>query len=520
MLRSTRFNKIGISTIALIFVFSMLLAACGSGGTNTGNNPPPASTTNTPATTPAGSSEELEEVNLVWYFPGNFPQTDQDKVFAEVNKVIKEKINATVEFKAFPFGDYDQKMQVVIASGENYDLAFTAGWINNYNQNVAKGAFLPLDDLLAKYAPKSLASMPESMWSAVKIKGQIYGFINQQISARTPAISVERKLAEKYGLDLDGIAGKLTAFNFDLFEPYLAAVHKDSPEKAFIAPLASMMDIFGVETIVGPNVPGAVSFTDGTLKVINQFESDEALAFAATMRDWNSKGYMNSKSRISTKKDEWADAQAGKWAMNIDGAYKPGGDVGASSQAGVPYIVAPAGTAYLTTGGISATLQAINRNSKNPERAMMLLELLNTDKDLFNLLNFGIKGEHYEIDADGFLIPGSKQKAYNPQVAWMFATNFLAHVEKGMPATVWEDTKRVNDEAIPSNLLGFSFDSEPVKGEIAQTSAVYDEYSRAIELGVSDEAKYNEFLAKLKTAGSDKIIAEMQAQIDAWKASK
>ena len=35
---------------------------------------------------------------------------------------------------------------------------------------------------------------------------------------------------------------------------------------------------------------------------------------------------------------------------------------------------------------------------------MMLLELLNTDKDLYNLLNFGIKDKNYKIDADGFMV--------------------------------------------------------------------------------------------------------------------
>ena len=59
-----------------------------------------------------------------------------------------------------------------------------------------------------------------------------------------------------------------------------------------------------------------------------------------------------------------------------------------------------------------------------------------------------------------------------------------------------------------------------LKLKSVKTSAVYDEYSRAIDLGVASEAKYNEFVAKLKAAGSDKIIAEMQKQIDAWKTSK
>jgi putative aldouronate transport system substrate-binding protein len=195
-------------------------------------------------------------------------------------------------------------------------------------------------------------------------------------------------------------------------------------------------------------------------------------------------------------------------------------DVQGSVGLGYPVLEVPTVQSHLTTGGIISTMQAISRTSKNPERAMMLLELMNTDKELYNLLNYGIKDKHFKLDADGFKEPGPEAKAYNPNVPWMFATNYMAYIDKGMPKTVWEDTKKLNAEAIPSNLIGFSFDPEPVKAEIGKTSAVFDEYSRAIELGVADEAKYNEFLAKQKDAGSDKIIAEMQKQIDAWKASK
>ncbi|RAP73180.1 ABC transporter substrate-binding protein [Paenibacillus montanisoli] len=527
MQRAVRKSKLGLVCTILLLILSMLAAACGNSGNNdsTSNNKAAnnGAAQNDTATSDnssgnAATTDDLPEVKLTWYFPGNFPQPDQEKVFAEVNKVIKEKINATVDFKALPFGDYDQKMQVVIASGEPYDIAFTAGWINNYTQNVAKGAFLPLDDLLAKYAPKTYASMPASFWDATKIKGQIYGFINQQISARTPAVSVPVALVEKYGLDMNSISGKINQDTLNLLEPFIQAVKKDYPQK--YPSIGIDPDFFDMEAIVGINVPGAVEFSDDSLTVINQFESDKFKKFVATMREWNEKGYLNSKERISRKSDDWAEGKAGKFALAIGGAFKPGGANLASTLGGEPYVEVPAGTAHLTTGGITATMQAINRNSKNPERAMMLLELLNTDKDLYNLLNFGIKDEHYKLDADGLMIDGDNKQGYNPSVPWMFASNFLANVEKGMPADVWEQTKKVNAEALPSKLLGFTFDAEPVKGEIAKATAVWDEYYRAFNLGVSSEEKYNEFLSKMKSAGADAIIAEMQKQIDAWKASK
>ncbi|QGQ98754.1 extracellular solute-binding protein [Paenibacillus psychroresistens] len=523
MLKGSKFSKVGIVATIMVLVLSMLLSACSKKEATT--ETPAASVAATAAATaaPAESAAPaaLPEVKLTWYFPGNFPQPEQDKVFEEVNKVLKEKINTTVDFKPVGFGEYEQKMQVVIASGEAYDLAFTSNWINNYTSNVAKGAFLPLDDLLVKYAPKSFASVPEAFWTATKVKGKIYGFVNQQISARTPDVVIPKSLVDKYQLDTSAISGKLSVDNLSALEPFIQAVTKDDPKKPFITALSQFGDGFNFETIAGMNVPGAVVYTDDTLKVVNQYESAEVMKFAALMRDWNKKGYLNASERIAKKLDNSQDdLKAGKAGVIIGGAYKPGVEVVMAAQAGYPTVDIPAGQAHLTTGGIIATMHAINRNSKNPERAMMLLELLNTDADLYNLLNFGIKDNHFKIDADGFMVPGDNSKAYAPNVPWMFATNYLAFVDKGMPKTVWEDTKKVNADAVPSKLLGFTFDGTPVKAEIAKTSAVYDEYYRAIELGVASEAKYTEFVAKLKTAGSDKVIAEMQAQIDAWKATK
>lgn len=539
MARGSRLFKPGMITAAAIVSFSLMLGACGNNANNNANssansssnassNSSSNSSSNASSNTSSNSTNanssstdtaSLPEVKLTWYFPGNFPQPDQDKVFAEVNKLIKEKINATVDFKPIAFGDYEQKMQVVIASGEPYDLAFTSNWLNNYTQNVAKGAFLPLDDLLSKYAPKSYAAIPANFWDATKVNGKIYGYIDYQVSARTPDVLTPKALADKYSFDINSISGKIGPDSLNLLEPYIAAVYKDNPQRYAVTDLNNLSEMFPFEAIGGINTPGVVYYNDDNLKVVNQFESNEMKQYAATMRDWNAKGYMGSKARISKQTDDWSDAKAGKWIIDIGGAYKPGVAVQNSLLGGEPYVDAPAGTPHLTTGGIIATMQAISRTSENPERAMMLLELLNTDQELYNMLNFGIKGQHFDLDADGFKIAGPSAQGYSPNVPWMFASNFLAYVDQGLPKSVWDDTIKFNEDAAPSKLLGFSFDAEPVKAEIAKTTAVYNEYFRGIELGVTDQANYDKFVQKMKDAGADTIIAEMQKQIDAWKAS-
>ncbi len=463
----------------------------------------------------APAADTSKEVELTWYFVGTWPQPDQDLVFGEFNKQLKEKMNTTINFVPVGWADYDQKMNVIIASGEDYDICFTSNWTNNYGLNAAKGAYAELDELLPKYAPKLLAQVPQTFWDAAKINGKIYGVVNEQIAARGPAYCVTDEIAAKYNFDVKG----LKPYDYNGLDPLLAQAEKDNPKTFTIAYLDNTA-YFKQDMVAGWNIPGSIYVDDASAKVFNQFESPEVMQFAELMRDWNAKGYTNGNERIATKISDEENTTTDMVAA-MEGAYKPGIEIAAVQRFKIPRSYIPAGDPVLTTSGICATMQAINRNSKNVERAMMFLELINTDADMYNLLNFGIKDKHFTIDADGFMVKeGDEAAKYAPNVPWMFATNFIAYVDKGMPKDVWQQTKDMNNNAKVSPVLGFTFNIDPVKAEAGQCAAVVDEYRRSIELGVADKAKYDEFVAKLKSAGSDKVIAEMQTQIDAWKAAK
>ena len=76
-------------------------------------------------------------------------------------------------------------------------------------------------------------------------------------------------------------------------------------------------------------------------------------------------------------------------------------------------------------------------------------------------------------------------------------------------------------EAMASLLSGFVFDSSSVQTEIANVTSVVTEMLKPLVTGsVDPETTVPQFLERLKTAGVDKIIAEKQAQLDAWNASK
>jgi putative aldouronate transport system substrate-binding protein len=151
---------------------------------------------------------------------------------------------------------------------------------------------------------------------------------------------------------------------------------------------------------------------------------------------------------------------------------------------------------------------------------MKFLNLVNTDATLYNLLCFGVEGTHYTVNADG-TVTSDDSKGYNPNIDWMLGNQFNALLREGQAPDIWEKTKALNGSAVESKALGFSFDSTPVTNEIASVSAAYDQYGKILETGGADPAQVlPEFREKLKASGADKIIAEMQKQVDEWKSSK
>lgn len=495
-----------ITVIAASLLLSMGLVGCGS-KENANANVQPASTS------------QLEPVDLTWYLDGT-PQSDIDSVETEINKILNEKLNATLHLKMVDWGAYDQKMQVVNAAGEEYDLAFTANWANNYYQNVNKGVFIPIDDLLAKHAPTIMETIPKVGWEATKVNGKIYAIPNYQAWTMTNGVIVQKELADKYGIKQDNIK------KLDDLAPFLAQVKQNNPdmvpyENSNSGTFGNNLVYYGFDEVAGRNVPGTIKLTDNSLKVVNQFESDEYKSYVTLMNDWYQKGFI--RKDAATLKDVQADRKAGKTASKNAGNFGPvmGSNYtsidGASGKSQYDVRLTEP---YLLTSSIIATMTGISTTSKNPERAVMLLDLLFKDKQLYNLLAYGIEGKHYK-KVDENTIEVIKDSGYTPGFEWEVGNVLNGYYQKGTEPGTWDATIKMNESSTPSPLLGFNFDPTPVKSEIAQTSTVTAQYVAMLETGSSDPDKIlPEFIDKLKKAGSDKIIAEEQKQIDAWKSAK
>ncbi|MBD2848434.1 ABC transporter substrate-binding protein [Paenibacillus sp. IB182496] len=501
--------------LPMVLGATLVLSACsgngGNGGVNGGGNDGGAgngAASSGSETAGAGNNGEgaPPEVELIWYYGVSQVSPDQDQIEEAVNELVKAKLNATVELRPIDFGSYTTKLNTASAAGEKFDLVWTANWAFNYDENVKKGAFLPLDELLAEYAPSTQEAIPSFTWDATRYKGEIYAVPNYQTVTSRYGASIRKDLADKYGFD----AG--TVEKIEDLEPFLKLVKDNDPD---LTPLM----LTGPGTKFEPFMYGyddsGVKIGDTSFKVNFMEETPEYERFVYMMHDWFEKGYINDDASTVKQIDSMYN---GKYAAGLESAMKPGYEAEKkTSNGGYDVIGIPFTEATTRRTSNITTMTAISRTSANPERAMQLIELVNTDPELFNLLSFGIEGEHYEkIDDNTVRIDtGGGYTAQN----WVFGNVFNGYLVEGQAPDTWEKTRELNESAYVQPTFGFSFDDSNVKAEAANVAAVKAEYEPLLMTGTVDPEEYlPEYLEKLRGAGAEKVLAEQQKQLDAWVA--
>ena len=486
------------------------LALTGCGGNSNSSSSPAATSGSAAPSSSAPSASTMPPVDLVWYYLDGTAQPDLASVETEVNKYIKPKINATVKLKPIAGADYEQKMNTILAAGEAFDIVWTSDWRFNFSNNAQKGAFLELDALLDKNGSKLKASLPASAWEDVRISGKTYGVPNYQIAAKSAGFVVQKRFADKYKLDISKIK------SYKDIEPFFEQIKKNEPG---IIPFGINNDFYS-PSVYGVSSHGnviAYRVNGDKVTVEDYFATPEYKQHVAMAYDWYKKGYINEDA--ATLKNKADVEKKGVYATTFDYTQKPGGEAAAKAgNGGNDVVFVPLMEPEFT--GVTATISAISRTSKNPDRAMMLLELVNTDPALYNLLSFGIENKHYTKTGTNTIkdIAGG---GYAPNMNWVMGNVTIGYLMDGQAADTWERTKKANDSAKKPYLYGFKFNSEPVKAEMANLKAVENEFRKVIETGTVDPDKYlPQFLDKRLKAGSEKVLAEYRTQIDAFLKSK
>jgi len=461
-----------------------------------------------------GENGEEGDITLRWYARIN-KEPDSGEVFQKVSDMAKEKIGVAVDIIALE--DYGTKIGVINASGEDFDIVYTSSVVNNIYKNVADENLLELDALLPEYAPQLWEEVGEAVWDGIRINGKIYGIPNQQIFARSPGFMVPTQNFEVLGIDPNTKYEKLADY-----EPYLKAITEKTGSYAYLAHAwgGDGAQREGFELILGSGLPGAIRYKDENPVVVNQYETQEFIDYINLRRRWVKEGLTQPMQLVETDISKYIkpEGEVVPWLITM-GTNMPGVEADYMNQYNLATTVTTPGEPLLTTYALVATMASVNSETRYPEKSVEFLNLMNTDPEIYNLLVYGIEGKHYTKLNDKY-IEVSKEHPYS-QPAWAIANTFNGYLQEGQAEDVNEATKALNASALSSPILGFTPDQEPIKLEIANCSGVYGEYQEDLDLGIVDvEVNYPAFIEKLKAAGSEKIVEELNRQLTEWMASK
>ena len=470
-----------MALIAALVGTGLVLSACGTGGNQT------ASGTET----------------LTWLIAGN-SQPDGEMVLKKANEILEKEIGAKIDIQWIETSAYSERMIMNMASGLDFDLCFT-GYVNPYDKGVEHGGFYDITELLETETPALKASIPEYAWTPAKIKGKIYAVPNLQVYFNVNSYEIKKDLADKYGLDVSKVKRAT-----DL-EPFFEQIKANEP---IIYPFRGN-GVF-LEEYFEEITSGIGILRDGSSKrVISMYEDERYLEKIRIAHEWYKKGYV--REDIASSGDDTTEYQAGRYAVNGT-SWKPGVEDTKKNSLGYEVVYANISEPYIQRASALLTMTAVGADSKNPVKALKTIEAVQTNKELYNLLSYGIEGTHYTLTEDG-KVRYMEDSNYKTS-AWVFGNQFQALLEEGQADDIWEETARLNETAQQSPIYDFAFNSEPVRSELSQISTIIGEYQAVMKGSDPLEKWHDTFISRLYTAGYQKVMDEVQRQLDEYFASK
>lgn len=494
--------KITSTILGLTLASTTLLSACGGGSdTAEGNKPADA----------AGSKDKAPyEATMAIIALNDMPDTDL--VAQEISKITKEKLNTTLKIIPISIANWTQQTNLMLAGNEKLDLMVSSS-LMGYASQVAKGQLEPLDDLLKNYGQGIIEVAGQDVLNGAKVNGKVYGVASMRDMGSDYGVVMRKDLVEKHNIDLSKIK------TWEDLEPVFQTIKEKEPG---IAPLVQQtnngMPAWNISNVhfdpLGDEL-GALVDPSNSTKFVNKFETKEYADSIALARKWYQAGYIMKD--IATSQETGANlVKAGK-AFSYFSNMKPGFEQQETNLTGKEMVGIRFTKVLQKADAINSFMMSITKNSEKPERAMELMNLMYTDKQIANLISLGIEGKHYVKKSDNIItLPeGVKQSGYQFN-QWEVGNNFLTYVWEGTDPKIWELTKEHNKNGLKSKALGFTFDAEPVKTEVAAATNVLNQYRVGLESGTLDPSVVGEMNTKLKSAGLDKIIAEKQKQFDTW----
>lgn len=464
---------------------------------------------------PAEDLSKQEPVTLEIYavtFQSAEPAST-DSIENAINEYVQPLLNTTVHLNIIPYASYSQQLTLLLSGSEQADLIMgTAPIISNY---VAAGGVAQLDEAIAKYGTGIKDALGEDVLNASKINDALFAVPTNRDFASAYGFMYNKNLNDKYGLGLENVK------DFAGLDAAFAKLHAQAPDITCIQSSQTSPTFANWDWDSLGSQFGVLMDRGANLTVENLFVTEEYKQIIAQMRAWNLAGYVNKDALTNTIPAN--DLMEQEKALGYFVNYNPAVTYFSASYKtpmGMSILVEPfsSSTSYLGASWM------VSHSTVDVNRAIQFLNLMYSDKTVYNLLTYGVEGQDYIytdqengiIDYPEGVTAATSTVDHNN---WMWGNEFIGYIWNGDNPEKWVELDAFNKAAYKSKAVGFNFNASNVQNEITACTNVATKYRVGLECGAVDpEEILPQFLAELQQNGIDNIIKEKQTQLDAWAA--
>lgn len=469
----------------------------------------------------SGENEETEEgspteLHIVYSSYSGIPE-DLEKVQDALNEILQEKINCTVNLEVYSSSDYDTQINLLLSGGDKIDL-LTSGLNTRYQQIVTKNLVIPIDDLLDQYGQGIKEALGEEL-EASRINGQLYGVTGVPLTAASDTgFAVKKEVLEELDIDLQQVK------TIEDVEEVLRQIKEAYPDMTPLIPSSAgrayddLLNLMLRQGNLELMEDGCV-LDYNTMKISNMYESDVMKNTVELLNRWKNEGLIMP--NAATNSDARATLLDGNQGVAyLTTSYSPTVSYIENDQLGVE-IVELEQKKVLSTMTLTNTQWMIPVNSEHPEEAMQFLNLLYTDPEVGNLLQYGIEGTHYvKTDQENVIAYPEGQDASNSKYyvksPGITDINPKCYAIEPLPGDVYEQYEEFKNEFMFSTAFGFASDTTECKTQIAAIANVVSQYHFNLVAGDYETSMLDEVNEKMEAAGIAEVIEIKQQQLDQW----
>jgi putative aldouronate transport system substrate-binding protein len=456
-----------------------------------------------------GSKPELKRLN-VWI--------NDDYNTYPVAKMLEEKTGYKMKYDMLPQDKWVEKLNLIMASGEGYDLITTYNNTALYSDYAQKGALVDLTPLIEKYGPNIKKAISQQSLDALKINGKLYALPVAITYPVSSSILIRTDWLEKVNLPMPTTTDELVTV--------LKAFKDQDPggngEKN--VPFTLKGDQAILTNIVGAfGMPNNWNDVDGQLlpRVMDP-AYQEYVAYVASLFD---QGLLDKEfiaNKDATAREKFASGKAGAiigfWAdiPTISEALLK--SVPDAKFAFVPALKGPGGEAGFGANAGFDRLTYIPKASEHPEDAIKWIDAT-LEPETFKNLAIGEEGVHHTYENGAYLpilpIFNDERNLASNYMAGTDETNYplywQARVHKNplmFEAFDFLNNKQPKEVQI-TNMLGLAPYLQQYAKTNQQLEALVGDYTVMRIAGAEKETGLEAFQAKYKSAGAEAAIKEV-----------